>query len=76
MPNSDCGVGPADGDRDAASRGCGVEAAMTCATAPEGVTTPVWYGRWLTAIILSPYPGRFLARKHTAQAPAELIVLD
>jgi transposase len=46
--------------------------AMTCGTAPEGVTAPVQYGPQITAVILYLYVGQFLSKKRTAQALAEL----
>ena len=44
----------------------------TIGSAPEGVSAPVQYGPRITAIILYLYVGRFLAKKRTATALAEL----
>ena len=49
--------------------GCGT---TTSAAAPAGVTAPVQYGPRITAIIVYLYVGRFLSRKRTATALAEL----
>ena len=46
--------------------------AITCGTAPQGVSAPVSYGPRVTAIILYLYVGQFLSKKRTAAALAEL----
>jgi len=49
--------------------GCGV---VTRGDAPEGVNAPVQYGPRILAVIVYLYMGRFLSKKRTAEALAEL----